>query len=141
MGRLLKGGGQRACLGLFGACQRLGVGIVQGAPLHLYLEQPSVQAIEALGLAPLVGARRQVQARLIAVAEGPVSPLVLIRRPRYPRSLFRGMVWSDGVPAADILECWLDVAGHPARGDEQAEEILLRLELDKEEWGGPPNPP
>jgi hypothetical protein len=32
----------------------------------------------------------------------------------------------EGVPVADILQVWLDVAAHPARGAAQAEEIRRR---------------
>jgi hypothetical protein len=33
----------------------------------------------------------------------------------------------NGVLASDVLQVWLDVAAHPARGAEQAEEIWRRV--------------
>jgi hypothetical protein len=33
------------------------------------------------------------------------------------------MVHPDGIAAADVLQVWVDVAAHPARGAEQAEMI------------------
>jgi hypothetical protein len=41
--------------------------------------------------------------------------------------VFRASVVRDGVPVADILQVWLDVGAHPARGEEQAEEIRHRV--------------
>jgi hypothetical protein len=40
--------------------------------------------------------------------------------------VFRASVLRDGVPVCDILQVWLDVAGHPPRGREQADEIERR---------------
>ncbi len=104
----------RACLGLFAACRHLGVGFVEGAPVHLYLEDRSPRALERLGL--------------MAASQGqPAS--ILVRVPAFPEAVFRARVQRDGVPVADIVQCWLDVADHPVRGPEQAAEILRRLDL------------
>jgi hypothetical protein len=46
---------------------------------------------------------------------------------RWPESLFRGAVRPDGVPVADVIQCWLDVSSHPARGAEQAAFIWKRV--------------
>ena len=110
--------GQRACLGLFAACRALGLGFVRGAPLHLYLEDPSANSLDELGLLP---ARSRADADLI------------VRRPRFPESVFRGCVLVDGGPASDALQCWLDVSSHPARGGEQASELAQHLGFA--EWG------
>lgn len=95
--------GPRACLGLFAACDQLGIGIVRGVAPHLYVEDPST--LEELGLHP-------------AGAGEPAD--VLVRFARTPESLFRGNVFPDGVPTADVIQCYLDLAEHPARGGEQA---------------------
>lgn len=107
----LPGGLPRACLSMFSAAQALGFGHVHGVAQHLYLEAFSVSAIQALGL---------------SVAE-PGEPVdVFVRVPRFRQSVFRGAVERDGVLVSDILQVWLDVSGHPARGDEQADEIWKR---------------
>ena len=104
----------RACLALFAACRQLGIGHAAGAPVHLYHENPSPNALETLGLR----------------ATGPQEkPEVWIRRPPYPEAVFRAAPLIEGVPTADALQCWLDVKSHPARGAEQAEEMMARLGL------------
>lgn len=104
--------GIRACLGLFAAADALGLGLVSGVAPHLYLEHASAESLEPLGLA-------------IAAPGEPVD--VWVRVPRYPESCFRGAVLVDGVPASDVLQCWLDAGGHPARGVEQADFIHDRV--------------
>jgi hypothetical protein len=52
---------------------------------------------------------------------------IFARVPDARRSVFRGAVVRDGVPASDILQVWLDVSAHPARGSEQADEIQKRI--------------
>jgi hypothetical protein len=101
-----------ACLGLFAACDSLGLGHVRGAPLHLYVRHIAPELLERLGLA--------------LVAEGQ-QPDLLLQIARWPESLFRAAVDVDGVPAADVLQCWLDVSGEPARGAEQAAFIWRRV--------------
>ncbi|HEY3381346.1 MAG TPA: hypothetical protein VGK32_06220 [Vicinamibacterales bacterium] len=101
----------RACLGLFSAANALGFGHVHGVPQHLYLEHPDPFVLEAMGL---------VRAN---VGE-PVH--VIVRIPRWPESVFRGAVDRKGVLASDIVQIWLDVSEHPARGAEQAKEIWMR---------------
>ena len=103
---------QRVCLGLFAACERLGLGFVRGAPVHVYLEEVSDTALEELELMP-------------AAAGEHVD--VFVREPMFPESVFRGAVHADSVPTADVLQCWLDVADHPVRGAEQAEHIWKRV--------------
>lgn len=108
--------GGRACLGLFAACRALGLGFVDGAPVHLLSEDLSPGALEKLGL---------------MAVEHPAEAELEVARPRFPESVFRGCVLADGAPAADALQCWLDVSDHPARGTEQSEEIAARLGLDR----------
>ena len=102
----------RACLGLFAACKRLGFGFVRGAPVHLYLERASDSALESLGLAP---------------ASPGEAVDVFVREPMFPEAVFRGAVPQDGVWVADVLQCWLDVADHPVRGAEQANQLWRRV--------------
>jgi len=108
--------GKRACLGLFAACRALGVGFVRGAPIHLLCEDSSPGFLEELELAPV---DHRVESELIVV------------RPRFPEAVFRGCVLVDGAPVADILQCWLDVSFHAARGEEQADEIAARLGFER----------
>jgi hypothetical protein len=42
-------------------------------------------------------------------------------------AIFRSSVRPDGFPVSDILQVWLDVSTHPARGREQAREIWRRV--------------
>lgn len=104
--------GHRACLGLFAAADRLGVGLVSGAVPHLYLEDSSPDLLASLGLT------------IAAPGEGAD---LWIRIPRFPESCFRGALVIDGVPTADVLQCWLDVGSHLARGSEQADFIFRRV--------------
>lgn len=102
----------RACLGLFAACELLELGFVRGAPAHLYLEDASDAVLERLGLAPALPGE---------------AVDVFVREPMFPEAVFRGAVPSDGILVADVLQCWLDVADHPVRGAEQAEQLWRRV--------------
>lgn len=102
----------RLCLGLFAAADALRVGFVCGVPLYIYLEELNSEAIERLGLQP---------------AEGDKAPDVYIRISWAPESVFRAAVERDGVPVSDILQVWLDVSSHPARGSAQAEQIRNKV--------------
>jgi Restriction endonuclease len=102
----------RACLGLFAAAESLGFGFVHGVPQYFYLESLDRDVLKRMGLSP-EGAEHR--------------PDVHVRVPAFRESLFRAAVLRDGVPVADILQVWLDVGSHPARGEEQAEEIRHRV--------------
>jgi hypothetical protein len=78
----------------------------------VYLERPDAAAFDAMGLVP---------------ASPNLPTDVVVRIPQWPRSVFRGAVKRDGVPVSDILQVWLDVSEHPARGAEQADEIWSRV--------------
>jgi hypothetical protein len=54
-------------------------------------------------------------------------PDVYVRIPSAPQSVFRGAVRRDDVLASDILQVWLDVTDHPARGRAQALEIERKV--------------
>lgn len=102
----------RLCLGLFEAAEALGIGFVHGAKPHLYVERLSADVLRDLGLS---GNAEEKDADLY------------IRIPGSRESVFRGIVRKDGVPVSDILQVWLDVAQHPARGKEQADLIWRRI--------------
>jgi len=102
----------RACLGLFAAAESLGFGFVHGVPPHFYLESLDRKVLSGMGLSP-EGAEQR--------------PDVFVRIPAFRESVFRAAVVRDGVPVADILQVWLDVRSHPARGEAQAEEIRHRV--------------
>ncbi|QDU69650.1 MarR family transcriptional regulator [Engelhardtia mirabilis] len=105
------------CLGLFEACRSLGLGHVLGGPIHFYHEDPDTTLtprLDSLGL-------HRVDDRS--------AQDIYLRRPTAPQSVFRGAVVRDGVPTADVLQCWLDVVDHPTRGAEQAQEIMERIGL------------
>jgi hypothetical protein len=80
--------------------------------VHVYVRRPEPQLLERLGL---------------AVAERGRAGDVVVRVARWPESLFRAAVRVHRVPVADVIQCWLDVASHPARGAEQAEFIWKRV--------------
>lgn len=107
----------RLCLGLFEACRNLGLGQVSGAPVHLYHEDPD---------SPLHGGLEHLGLQRV---EDRSEHDVFLRRPTAPESVFRGAVVRDGVLTADVLQCWLDLADHPVRGREQADELLARTGL------------
>jgi hypothetical protein len=104
--------GERACLGLFAACDRLGFRFVHGVAPHLYIEHVSNDVLQRFGF---------------RLAEPGEAADVMVREPRYPESLFRGAQDRDGVPVADVLQCWLDVADNPARGEEMAAHLFERV--------------
>jgi hypothetical protein len=102
----------RACLGLFAAAESFGFGFVHGVPPYFYLESLDREVLSRMGLSP-EGAEQR--------------PNVYVRIPAFRESVFRAAVVRDGVPVADILQVWLDVSSHPARGEAQAEEIRHRI--------------
>ena len=57
-------------------------------------------------------------------------PDVIVRQAASPESIFRGIVRPNGLASCDILQAWLDVSGHPSRGEEQANLIRKRV-LDR----------
>lgn len=101
----------RCCLGLFAAADALGIGFVRGAPAHIYLERLTLDSLDRLGLA-------------VDSSNRPAD--VFIRIPINREAIFRAVMHND-VPVSDILQVWLDVSVHPARGREQADEIRRRI--------------
>jgi hypothetical protein len=103
---------ERACLGLFAACDRLGFRFVSGVAPHLYLESHSSDVLRRWGLRP---------------AEAGEAADVMVRSPRFPEALFRATNVRADVPIADIMQSWLDVSENPARGDEMAAHLYARV--------------
>lgn len=104
--------GPRLCLGLFAAAERLGLGFVHGASPHLYVESSDLGVLRQLGL---------------ALAQQGEPADVMVRLAPRSDSIFRGAVRVGGVPVADVIQVWLDVQSHPARGRQQADEIRRRV--------------
>jgi hypothetical protein len=104
--------GERACLGLFAACERLGFRFVRGVAPHLLLESVSPELLRRVGL---------------RLAEPGEAADVIVREPRYAESVFRGATERGRVRVADILQCWLDVGDNPARGEEMAAHLYERV--------------
>ena len=52
---------------------------------------------------------------------------VILRLPPARESVFRGVIDLEGLPTSDVLQVWLDVSAHPARGKEQAAVIYGRV--------------
>jgi hypothetical protein len=102
----------RVCLGLFAAADALGIGFVHGVASYLYLERPSNEVIRQLGL---------------EINDDGGAADVYVRIPSNREAIFRAVVERDGLPVCDILQVWLDVSSHPARGSAQAEEIRRRV--------------
>jgi hypothetical protein len=103
----------RACLALFAAADALGLGLVSGVPPHVY-----VQRLKRANLA--------AWKNVVPAAPGE-SPDLIMRRAHAVHSVFRGIVRPNGVASCDVLQVWLDVSGHPARGPEQANLIRRRV--------------
>lgn len=110
--QLLVSNPAQVCLGLFSAADALRVGHVSGVPPHVY-----VSSLSSLG--------NKMWRGLVPVAAG--APDLVVREAAAPQSTFRGAVMRDGVACADVIQTWLDVAGHPARGEEQAAVIYSQI--------------
>jgi len=100
-----------SCLGLFAAADALGMGHVSGVPPYMLVDK-----------LPHAGDQ---QWRGVAASQAD-KPDFVVRQALSPKSTFRGSVQIDGVYASDVIQTWLDVAHHPARGKEQAEFIYRK---------------
>jgi restriction endonuclease len=110
----------RICIGLFAAADLLGFKFVHGVAPHLYLERVDIDALKQLGLS-------------VENADG--RPDAYIRIPENKEAVFRPVVRHEGIPVADIVQVWLDVSNHPARGKEQGQQIwkgVLAPSIQKE---------
>lgn len=102
----------RGCLGLFAAADALGLGHVRGVPPHVYVRRLRSISSAWKGIAP---------------AEAGEQPDVVVRQAPFPESVFRGAVDAGDLWVADVIQVWLDVASHPARGAEQAALVRRRI--------------
>jgi hypothetical protein len=102
----------QCCLALFAAADALGLGFVRGVPPYIYLKRLTLDSLNRLGL---------------LVDHSDRATDVYIRIPVHRESIFRASLVKDGVGVSDVLQIWLDVSAHPARGREQADEIRRRV--------------
>jgi hypothetical protein len=109
--RMMQGGD--ACLGLFAAADALRLGFVHGVPPHVYVRHSIDEAI--------------AEWKNVIPAELGEPPNAIVRRAATPRSIFRAVVKAKDVLVCDVLQIWLDVSSHPARGREQADLIWNRV--------------
>jgi hypothetical protein len=109
--RMLHSG--RACLALFAAADALGFGHVAGVPPHIYVRRLDASTAAAW--------------RNLVTVQAGERPDLIVRQATTPESVFRGLVKPAGLPSCDILQVWLDVSGHPSRGEEQADLIRKRV--------------
>lgn len=100
----------QACLGLFAAADALRLGHVTGVPPYVYVPKLPGHDMRAMGWQMLTYAK-----------DGP--PDLILRKAPFPKSTLRGAVRPDGVMCTDVIQTWLDVINHPARGQEQADLI------------------
>lgn len=98
-----------ACIGLFAAASMLESGHVAGDLPWVYVRK-------------LPGAPSQAWRELVEPQPGEPLQLIL-KQAATPESVFRGAVQVRGARVSDILQAWLDVSSHPARGSEQADHL------------------
>ena len=97
------------CVGLFAAASLLDSGhVADGLPWLYVRKLPEFPA--------------QAWPDLVEVSPGEPLQLIL-KQAAAPRSVFRGAVQVRGARVSDILQVWLDVSSHPARGSEQADHL------------------
>ncbi|UVE69242.1 helix-turn-helix domain-containing protein [Burkholderia pyrrocinia] len=94
-------------LGLFAAADALGFGHVKGVPPTVWVHSVTEAA----------------NWRQLRRAKEGERPDLVLQQSGFPQSLGRGVVYRDGLPVTDIIQIWLDVSAHPARGAEQAAEL------------------
>ncbi len=104
----------QACMGLFAAADRLGIGHVSGVPPYVCMPRLPREGIASPGMESMV-----------AFPDG--IPDFIIRQTSSPRSTIRGAVRRDGTWCTDVIQTWLDVSNHPSRGEEQADHIYRKV--------------
>jgi hypothetical protein len=99
----------RACLAGFTACHEWKLAIVPAGVFDVYVRR--IEDAKAYGL---------------EIAKPGERIDVTVRVPATPEAIFRlvSTPAEDGVTAADLIQCWLDLVDAPGRGREQAEVIL-----------------
>ena len=111
MRKLMKRNFGQACLGLFAAADKLQVGHVNGVVPYVYVPKLAQISMVEDNWKGLIPCKRGEAANLY------------IRQASFPISVFKGAVERDGEMCTDVLQVWLDVSYHPARGQEQADLI------------------
>jgi hypothetical protein len=109
---LRKALGDHACLGLFAAARAYKLGHGQGVPVHILVDRIPHERWQQLGL---------IEAR------DSHAPDLVFRVPSARESVFRGAVRAEGSLVSDVIQVWLDVGSHPARGKEQADLIYRQV--------------
>lgn len=110
----------RVCAGLFDAAGRLGVKHVANAPNIVWLENgggPVDQVLlRDMGVIPVRGGEQFD---------------FIIRVPRFPEAIFRASIHTEEAgwreTFTDVIQTWMDVSHHPARGQELADRIWADL--------------
>lgn len=92
-------------LSLHEACTELGFGHVRGAMPVLWASSLEPSQLEPFGF--------------VADSSGKMD--LVLRTPRFPESLYRGLVRVNGKPVTDVIQCWLDATHYRIRGQEQAD--------------------
>ncbi len=111
--KLIAVGSGEACLGLFAAAEELKFGHVSGVPAYVFVPKlPKSDDRKWRGVRP--------------PSPGDTPDLILRQAP-FPLSMFRAAVHRDGWLASDVIQTWLDVGSHPARGAEQADLIYAKF--------------
>ncbi len=105
--------GPRYAVTNYEGCRRLGL-------LHASVEGIDVQ---------VEGELEQAMQRWKLEPVAPRESHLRLARARFPRSVFGGAVQAGGVRVVDALQLALDVRSHPARGVEQSDYILERLQV------------
>lgn len=99
-----------ACVGLFAAASLLDSGhVADGLPWVYVRKLPKFP--------------QQAWPELVEVSLGE-TPQLFLKQAATPESIFRGAVEVQGAWVSDILQVWLDVSSHPARGSEQADHLV-----------------
>lgn len=103
-----------ACLGLFAAADELNIRHVSGVPPYVYVHKlPPFDASDWSEL----------------MADPKERPDLILRQAPFPQSTFRGAIDRNGLMVTDVIQIWLDVMHHPARGVEQAALIYKKFLL------------
>lgn len=102
----------RISFGLFVACDYWDFSFVHGVAPHIYVDTLSSELFKAMKL---------------TIANPGEAVDVFVRKPLYPETVFRGVQLRDGLPVTDLLQCWLDVVAHPARGQEMGQVLYQKV--------------
>ena len=105
-----------ACIGLFAAASLLDAGhVADGLPWVYVRKLPDMPS--------------QTWQELVELSPGEPLQLIL-KQAATPESVFRGAVQVQGARVSDVLQVWLDVSSHPARGSEQADHLARTVLAD-----------